>query len=99
MEVAIRKALGKAKNGAKWESLVGYTAKDLQCHLSALMPAGMVWEDIMAGRAEVDHIVPKSLFVYDSHSHPAFKACWALSNLRPLWKIHNRAKSNKLELP
>lgn len=32
---------------------------------------------------ELDHIIPHSIFNYNSIEHPDFKKCWALENLRP----------------
>ncbi len=49
---------------------------------------GTVWH--------VDHILPQSFFKIDADD-PAncleFQACWALSNLRPLWKRDNLVKN------
>ena len=50
------------------------------------------------------------IFKFDSYEHPAFKACWDLSNLQPLWAttkiaisygesnnyIGNREKGNRI---
>jgi hypothetical protein len=39
--------------------------------------------------------VPKSSFVFSGIDDPSIKICWALSNLRPMWKTDNHKKSNK----
>jgi hypothetical protein len=43
----------------------------------------------------IDHIIPKSAFAYESPDDPEFKACWTLTNLRPLWKKANQDKKAK----
>jgi len=45
---------------------------------------------------EIDHIIPISVLNFSSPEHEDFKKCWNLSNLRPLWRIDNRHKYNKL---
>ena len=44
----------------------------------------------------IDHIIPQSMFNYDSMQHPDFYKCWALENLRPLSAKKNLLKSNKM---
>jgi hypothetical protein len=34
-------------------------------------------------------------FKFETPEDPDFKACWALSNLRPLWSTDNIRKSDK----
>lgn len=73
----------------------------------------MTWDNYGFYGWHVDHIIPLSLFKHNGNTdHPAFKACWALSNLRPLWStkeiaikygedknyIGNLEKSNKIEI-
>lgn len=45
----------------------------------------MTWENYGKNGWHLDHILPQIYFKYDSYNHPAFKACWDLSNLQPLW--------------
>lgn len=87
---AIRSALGKAKNGRRWEVLVGYTLSDLRCHLEARFSEGMTWDNY--GEWEIDHIRPRSSFSFVSAEDEDFKKCWALDNLQPLWRSDNRRK-------
>jgi hypothetical protein len=73
--------------------LVGYSVSDLAAHIERQFTRGMSWKNM--GRWHIDHILPKSMFAYRSQEDPAFKACWTLTNLRPLWKRANLKKSAK----
>ncbi|MDK4727471.1 hypothetical protein [Rhizobium phaseoli] len=80
------------KNGRTWESLVGYSVDKLYAHLERQFLPGMSWENM--GAWHVDHILPRSMFTYDTPDCPDFKACWAITNLRPLWAEDNLKKSD-----
>jgi hypothetical protein len=74
-----------------------YTATELRSHLEKQMLQGMTWENYGSGW-HVDHILAQSSFridVSDPANCPEFQACWALPNLRPLWKADNLSKSAK----
>lgn len=94
MKTAIRLSLRGTKAGRSWESLVGYTLEELVQHLERQFVAGMTWDNI--GEWEIDHIRPKSMFKYVDASDPAFRECWSLTNLRPLWAQENRSKHAKV---
>lgn len=85
MSCNIRDGLRGRKSGKSWKSLVDYTVQDLIIHLESKFTKGMTWENYGKTGWEIDHIIPQSFFSYDSYNHPAFRACWALSNLQPLW--------------
>ena len=87
----IRKALKKGKGGKRWQELVGYSLDDLIVHLERQFLKGMAWENF--GTWHIDHIVPKASFCFEDAESPGFRACWALSNLRPLWAEDNFSKS------
>lgn len=87
----VRGALKRAKAGRKWDGLVGYSVEDLMRHLERQFQRGMGWHNM--GDWHIDHILPKSSFKYASAEDDEFKACWALSNLRPLWAEENLRKS------
>ena len=53
---------------------------------------GMSWRNYGRGGWHIDHIIPKYWFVYESFNDKAFKKCWALSNLRPMWERLNIQK-------
>lgn len=79
------------KAGRKWESLVGYTLVDLMAHLEKQFLPGMGWDN--RDRWDIDHIVPLAAHSFETTDDPEFSAAWALTNLRPLWKIDNIKKS------
>ncbi len=89
----IKRALRNGKNGYSWEKLVGYTAKELKSHLEKLFLSGMTWQN--HGKWHIDHVRPKSLFVYTDANDSGFKQCWALANLQPLWCYTNLVKGNR----
>lgn len=45
---------------------------------------GQVWE--------LDHIIPKNQFSFNSYDDIDFKICWSLINLRPVLKSDNRSR-------
>ena len=87
--------LHTGKQGRSTFEILGYTADELKTHIEKQFLKGMSWDNM--SEWEVDHIIPVSHFKADSIDSEDFKACWALSNLRPLWKRDNRSKGNKLE--
>ena len=90
---SIRESLKGKKAGRKWESLVGYTIKDLMAHLKNLFDDKMTWDNY-GSYWHIDHIKPQSLFKYETAEDPEFKKCWALENLQPLEARENLIKSN-----
>lgn len=87
----------KSRSGGKsWRSTLGYSVAELLEHLEKQFSRGMSWENV--GDWEIDHIIPKSSFKYETVDCEEFRSCWALSNLRPLWKMENRAKKDKRTL-
>lgn len=85
----------KSDRESSWFEVVGYTAQELKVHLERQFLPGMTWENRGTHGWHVDHIVPIASFNYDSHDHPDFRACWALTNLRPMWGVDNVKKSDK----
>lgn len=97
MSQLVRGGLGKGiKGGRTWESLVGYSLADLAKHLERQFVKNMSWSNM--DKWHIDHILPKASFEYQSPADDAFKACWALSNLRPLWSGENISKGAKRTL-
>lgn len=90
---AIRSGLNN-KRGCRWEKLVGYTVDDLRVHLERQFTRAMGWHNYGrgAGKWHIDHIVPQSAFSFTSPGDPDFRACWALTNLRPMWGAENISK-------
>ena len=82
----IYKSFKTGKSGL-WESRVGYTLAELKQHLQRQFQPGMSWSNY--GQWHIDHIKPVASFDFSSYEQGAFKQCWALSNLRPLWARYN----------
>ena len=102
MKAQIRHALkgGRGRGiTSNWETWVGYTAAQLHHRLKRTMPAGYTWDDFLAGRLEIDHKTPLSVFRFTEPDEPDFRRCWALANLRLLPKADNRRKHAKLLQP
>jgi hypothetical protein len=93
MRTSVKKALRVGKDGRRWEALVGYTREELAEHLKRMMPRGYSMEDLGKGRIHIDHIIPKSMF--DVANIEELRACWALSNLRPVPAKINLRKGAK----
>lgn len=94
MGALVRLSLRDGKAGRSWESLVGYTRADLMAHLESLFTEGMTWDN--AGQWHIDHVIPRAAFAFATPSDPGFRACWALSNLQPLWAADNLRKAARL---
>jgi endogenous inhibitor of DNA gyrase (YacG/DUF329 family) len=93
MRVGVHKSLTKGKMGKRTFEVLGYSVNQLKEHLERQFSQGMSWDNY--GEWHVDHIVPVSSFKYDEVIDPDFKACWALSNLRPMWAEDNISKHAK----
>lgn len=88
-----------SKQGKSWPDLVGYGLVDLENHLRSTLPSGFEWADYLSGRLEIDHIIPASVFNFQTPHDIDFKRCWSLSNLRLLTKEDNHKKRAKLFAP
>ena len=86
---------GRVKNRVAWESLVGYTTQQLKECLESKFQAGMTWDNYGFDGWHIDHIKPICSFMITNTTDQAFKECWGLSNLRPLWKLVNLSKSGQ----
>lgn len=87
-------ALKAMKGFRRWRDLVGYGLDDLVQHLESKFTPGISWDNY-GTEWHVDHIVPKSWFKYTSTDDPAFKECWALTNLQPKFRRDNQSKGNR----
>jgi len=96
IKIAINISLKGDKTGRHWENLVGYSLIDLIRRLQKTMPEGYTWQDYLAGKLHIDHIIPISAFNFSKPEHTDFKRCWALKNLQLLPAKENRTKHNKL---
>lgn len=85
------------KRGRRAEDILGFSIDELRCHLERQFTSGMTWDNY--GQWHVDHILPVASFSFATPDDPGFRACWALTNLRPLWAKDNIRKSdNRLHL-
>jgi hypothetical protein len=81
----------KQGKGRSLESVLGYSIEMLKQHIERQFAKGMSWDNWSDWH--IDHIVPVTAFHFSSYDDPEFRACWALTNLRPLWEEQNRKKS------
>ena len=87
------------KNGRSWKQLVPYGTAELKKRLMKTMPDGYTWDDFMAGKLHVDHIIPVTAFNFASPEDIDFQRCWSLVNLRLLPARENIAKGARLSKP
>jgi len=78
------------------EEILGYTKEQFAKHIERQFTHGMSWERLLNGEIHIDHIVPVSSFNIVTADDPDFKACWGLSNLRPMWALENQKKQAKV---
>jgi len=99
MSGSIYNSLSGKKNYRKWMDLAGYTVEDLMAHLEKRFSDGMNWENYGHGKDKwnIDHIIPKSLWVYNSPEDREFQQCWAMVNLQPMWMSENCRKGNRIQ--
>lgn len=86
-------SIKKLKAGRKWEDIVGYTLEQLMWHLESKFDDNMSWDNY-GSYWHVDHIVGVANFNYNSYDDEAFKKCWSLANLQPLYGPDNMAKGD-----
>ena len=89
---AVRNALKTSEKFKEqiWIAKLGYKMATLKNHLKARVPDGYTWTDYINGKLELDHVIPRYLFNYESIDDPEFKKCWALKNLRLLPSNKNK---------
>lgn len=90
---SIHKHLGGGSASIKWSAAVGWTMDELRAHLERQFKGRMSWRN--KGKWHIDHIRPVASFSFTSVDDPQFRECYALANLRPLWKRHNLVKNAK----
>lgn len=91
----LRDALKNGRRSERTLQIIGYSIDDLRVHLERQFTEGMDWSNYGAGGWHIDHIVPLIEF---NHNVPTeLAACWALSNLRPLWGAENLRKGAKCQ--
>lgn len=93
---AVQRRVGPSDKPTIWPTVLGYTFDELKLHLESLFVGGMTWDKLVAGEIEIDHVIPRSAFVYETILDEDFKTCWRLQNLQPLWVSDNARKSDKM---
>lgn len=88
-----RDVLRSNKGGRSWKHLAGYDVHQLKARLESLFLEGMTWENY--GEWHIDHIRPVASFDFSVDLIQTVRACWALSNLQPLWALDNIKKGKK----
>lgn len=91
----MRGAIKRNGRSLKVERLLGYSIEDLKEHIERQFHKRMSWRAFLQGRIHIDHIVPQSS--YNLSNPEEWRACWALSNLRPLWASDNLRKRDRVE--
>lgn len=91
---SINRSLKGNKYGRHWESLVNFTLQALIQHLESKFTSKMSWENY-GYYWHIDHIIPKSWFIYACPEDIGFKMCWDLDNLQPLEVKKNLFKKNR----
>lgn len=92
----VRSTLASGKNGKRMTELLGFSMSDLRMHLERQFTDGMTWDRFMGGEIHIDHILPIKSFGAIHADSDEFRACWALSNLRPMWAEENLSKGSKV---
>ena len=95
------------KSGESILKYLPYSIEELKTHLENQFESWMNWNnhgiysnswddnDEATWTWQIDHIIPHSKLRYDSMSHPNFKKCWSLENLRPLSSKQNNLDQDK----
>lgn len=100
--------LGKTNLVNKWEQYLNYKSEDLIKHLESQFTPEMSWDnygrpsskDDISFHWEIDHIIPRNLFEFDSPKDHSFKICWSLMNLRPLeWRANRSRPKDGSDIP
>ena len=91
----MHKHLGDMLPSKKWSHCLGYTTDELRAHIERQFIKGMSWDN--KGMWHIDHIRPVASFDIQSVESEAFRDCFGLHNLRPVWSKENMRKGAKLE--
>ena len=104
VSVMINRAIknsGGSKNNSSILNFLQYEISELKAHIESQFEPWMNWDNW--GRHsknkktwQIDHIIPRIQFLYDSMDNYNFQKCWALCNLRPLSAEENAIKTYKI---
>lgn len=93
MLARVMASTGKKKKG-KTFSILGYNKEQFKRHIESQFEQGMTWAN--HGAWHVDHIISVSEMIALGVTSPS--KINALSNLRPIWAVHNLSKGSGFEL-
>lgn len=91
----INAAMNGQKGNFSFLEYLDYKIDELKFHLENQFDEHMSWENY-GSYWHLDHIIPQSKLLYSSMEDENFKICWDINNLRPLDKIKNMSKGNKI---
>lgn len=83
------------KNGTSINKILGYSMADLKQHLESKFDDKMT-RDNYGSYWHIDHIVRVANFSFTSYNDEAFKRCWSLQNLQPLYGPDNLKKKDQI---
>ena len=92
----INHSLKGNKNSNHWENIVGYTINELIEHLEEI--SDFTIQDYIEKDLHLDHIIPISVYNFNSFEDEEFKKCWNYRNLRIIPAKENLRKSNNLDM-
>lgn len=81
--------------GSRTFDLLEYTVEELMPSPESKFKPGMSREN--HGKWHIDHVRPIASYDFSSVDDPAFKECWSLANLQPLWAKENLSKGARYE--
>lgn len=91
------KVNNSSKNNLSWTQLVNLNIDELKIHLERQFTKDMTWDN-HGTYWHIDHLIPQSWFINNSEFQiqEGLNLCWAIPNLRPLKKLDNLSKGDKL---
>lgn len=92
---SLRKCIKNNRKYHIFSRYSGYTINELKNHLEKQFDDKMSWDNYGTYWV-IDHIIPKSKFNIQNYQSEDFIKCWELNNIRPLEKIENCKKGNKI---
>ncbi len=93
LRTRLSKALKGQSKSKKTLDLLGCTIEELKKHLQTQFTRDMNWDNYGLNGWEIDHRIPCASFDFTDSKQQ--EACFNYTNLKPLWAIDNRIKSNK----
>jgi hypothetical protein len=85
---------GQIKKADTTENLLGCTVPEFKAYFTSLFTNDMSWNDFMAGKIHIDHIIPCAKF--DLTNEEEQRICFHYTNLQPLWSTDNLKKGTKI---